>query len=73
MGLVLWTDCFLLRSLVLTVLPPLFQLKVDEFPHHPGLRQADGRQAGHPERKTQLKRSDFRAAIKRSVRPAHSG
>lgn len=55
MGLVLWTDCFLFCGLVLAVLPPLFQLEVDEFPHHPGLRQADGRQAGHPEWKTQLK------------------
>lgn len=44
-------DCFLLRGLVLAVLPPLFQLEVNEFPHHPGLRQADCCQTSHPEEK----------------------
>lgn len=30
------------------MLPPLFQLEVNEFPHHPSLRQADCRQTSHP-------------------------
>jgi len=47
-GLVLGAGGPLLGRLVLTVLPPLLQLEVDEFPHHPGLREADSRQARHP-------------------------
>ena len=46
--LALGTGCLLLGPLVLTVLPPLFQLKVYKFPHHPGLCEADSSQAGHP-------------------------
>lgn len=46
--LVLRTDGFLFGRLVLAVLPPLFQLEIDEFPHHPGLRQADSSQTSHP-------------------------
>lgn len=46
--LALWADCLLLWGLVLAVLPPLFQLEVNEFPHHPGLCQADSCQTSHP-------------------------
>lgn len=49
MRLALRADRLLLRGLDLAVLPPLFQLEVDEFPHHPGLRQADRCQTSHPE------------------------
>lgn len=47
--LALRADRFLLRGLVLAVLPPLFQLEINELPHHPGLRQADSCQTSHPE------------------------
>ncbi len=47
--LALRADRLLLRGLVLAVLPPLFQLEVNEFPHHPSLCQADGCQTSHPE------------------------
>ena len=51
--LALWADrCrrrLLLGRLVLAVLPPLLQLEVNEFPHHPGLCQADSCQTSHPE------------------------
>lgn len=50
--LALRADCFLLRGLVLAVLPPLFQLEINELPHHPGLRQADSCQTSHPKRET---------------------
>ena len=46
--LALGTGGLLLEPLVLTVLPPLFELKVYKFPHHPGLCEADSSQAGHP-------------------------
>ena len=46
--LALWADCLLLWGLVLAVLPPFFQLEVNEFPHHPGLCQADSCQTSHP-------------------------
>ena len=46
--LALGTGGLLLGPLDLTVLPPLFQLKVYKFPHHPGLCEADSSQAGHP-------------------------
>lgn len=44
----LGADRLPLGGLGLAVLPPLLQLEVDEFPHHPGLCEADSGQAGHP-------------------------
>lgn len=32
------------------MLSPPAKLEVDEFPHHEGLSEANGRQDGHPER-----------------------
>lgn len=48
MRLALRAHRLLLGGLVLAVLPPLLQLEVNEFPHHPSLGQADGCQTGHP-------------------------
>lgn len=41
---------FLLLGLSLGVLSPPAQLKVDKFPHHEGLREADGAQDSYPSR-----------------------
>lgn len=48
MKLALWAKRLLLRRLTLAVLSPLLQLEINELPHHPGLSQADGCQARHP-------------------------
>lgn len=48
MRLGLLAERLLLGCLILTVLPPLLQLEINELPHHPGLSQADRCQARHP-------------------------
>lgn len=41
---------FLFQGLSMGMLPPPAQLKVDKFPHHEGLSEADGGQDSYPKR-----------------------
>lgn len=43
-------NLFLFQGLSLGMLSPPAQLKVDKFPHHEGLSEADGGQHSYPDR-----------------------